>query len=139
MMVVRLAHVCIETDDFGPTEEFYAHLGIHRQFEFRNKQDELVGLYLSVGDTTYIEIIKVKNPQPEGNMRHFALQVDDVDATRKLLMSKGLEVTEKELGIDHTLMITSHDPNGNFIEFHQYTDKSMQLHGGVCEIDYVPK
>ena len=40
MMVVRLAHVCIETDDFGPTEEFYAHLGIHRQFEFRNKQEE---------------------------------------------------------------------------------------------------
>ncbi len=137
-MVVRLAHVCIETNDFGPTEEFYDYLGIIRQFEFRIKQYELVGVYLSIGETTYIEIIKVKEPKSEGNMRHFALQVEDVDATRSLLLSKGIEVTEKELGIDHTWMVTSHDPNGNFIEFHQYTDKSMQQQGGVCEIDYTP-
>ncbi len=137
-MVVRLAHVCIETDDFGPTEEFYSYLGINRQFECRNKQNELVGVYLSIGETTYIEIIKVKKPMSEGNMRHFALQVEDVDATRELLISKGVGVTEKELGIDYTLMVTCHDPNGNFIEFHQYTDKSMQQHGGVCEIDYTP-
>jgi catechol 2,3-dioxygenase-like lactoylglutathione lyase family enzyme len=137
-MVVRLAHVCIETADFGPTEEFYSYLGINRQFEFRNKQNELVGVYLTIGETTYIEIIKVKHPKSEGNMRHFALQVEDVDATRELLMSKDVKVTEKELGIDHTLMVTCHDPNDNFIEFHQYTDKSMQQHGGVCEIDYTP-
>ena len=138
-MVVRLAHVCIETDDFDPCEEFYGYLGINRQFEFRNKQNELVGVYLSIGETTYIEIIKVKNPLSKGNMRHFALQVEDVEATRELLMSRGIEVTEKELGIDHTLMVTCHDPNGNFIEFHQYTNKSMQQQGGVCEIDYTPK
>ncbi|NKB36982.1 MAG: hypothetical protein GKR93_07385 [Gammaproteobacteria bacterium] len=137
-MAIRLAHVCIETDDFGPTEEFYSFLDINRQFEFRNKENELVGVYLSIGETTFIEIIKVKKPLSEGNMRHFALQVDDVEETRELLMSKGVEVTEKELGIDHTLMVTCHDPNGNFIEFHQYTDKSMQLYGGVCEIDYTP-
>jgi len=137
-MVIRLAHVCIETDDFGPTEEFYGSLGIHRRFEFRNRQNELVGVYLSAGETSYIEIIKVRHPKSEGNMRHFALQVEDVEETRALLMSKGVEVTEKELGIDHTLMVTCHDPNGNFIEFHQYTDKSMQQHGGVCEIDYTP-
>ncbi len=138
-MVVRLAHVCIETDDFGPTEEFYGWLGINRQFEFRNKQNELVGIYMNVGETTYIEVIKVLNPKSEGNMRHFALQVEDVDQTKALLESKGVKVTEKELGIDHTLMVTAHDPNGNFIEFHQYTDKSMQQHGGVCEIDYQPR
>ncbi len=138
-MVVRLAHVCIETDDFGPTEKFYSYLGITRQFEFRNKQHELVGVYLSIGETTYIEVIKVRKPKSEGNMRHFALQVEDVDATRDLLIAKGVTVTAKELGIDHTLMVTCHDPNGNFIEFHQYTDKSMQQHGGVCVIDYTPK
>lgn len=137
-MVVRLAHVCIETDDFKPTEEFYGYLGINRQFEFRNKQNELVGVYLSIGEDTFIEIIKVKEPKSEGNMRHFALQVEDVDETRDLLLSKGVEVTEKILGIDHTLMVTCRDPDGNFIEFHQYTEKSMQQHGGVCEIDYTP-
>ena len=95
-------------------------------------------MYLSIGETTYIEIIKVKKPKSEGNMRHFALQVADVGATREQLMAKGVKVTDRELGIDHTLMVTCHDPNGNFIEFHQYTEKSMQQHGGVCEIDYTP-
>ncbi len=138
-MVVRLAHVCIETDDFDSTEKFYNYLGISRQFEFRNRQNELVGMYLSVGESTYIEIIKVKDPLSEGNMRHFALQVEDVEATRKLLISKGVEVSEKKLGVDHTWMVTCHDPNGNFIEFHQYTELSMQQQGGVCEIDYRPE
>ena len=137
-MLVQLAHVCIETNDFPATEEFYGYLGIHRQFEFKNKQDELVGLYLSTGNNTFIEIIKVKEPKSEGNMRHYAFEVEDVEETKSLLESKGVEVTEKILGIDHTLMVTCHDPNGNFIEFHQYTDKSMQQHGGVCEIDYTP-
>ena len=137
-MVVRLAHVCIETDDLAATEEFYGYLDINRRFEFRNRQKELVGVYLSFGNDTYIEIIKVKKPRKEGNIRHFAIEVEDVDTTRALLLSKGVEVTGKLMGVDHTLMITCHDPNGNLIEFHQYTDKSLQQHGGVCEVDYVP-
>ena len=137
-MVVRLAHVCIETDNLPATEEFYAYLGINRQFEFRNKQDELVGVYLSFGNDTFIEIIKVKQPRKEGNIRHFAIEVENVDNTRARLLSKGVEVTGKVMGVDNTLMITCRDPNGNFIEFHQYTDNSMQQHGGVCEVDYVP-
>ncbi len=137
-MVVRLAHVCIETDNLPATEEFYGYLDINRQFEFRNKQDELVGVYLSFGNDTFIEIIKVKQPRKEGNIRHFAIEVENVDNTRALLLSKGVEVTGKVMGVDNTLMITCRDPNGNFIEFHQYTDNSMQQHGGVCEVDYVP-
>lgn len=137
-MVVQLAHVCIETDDLDKTEAFYASLGVNRQFEFRNKQDELVGFYLSFGNNSYIEVIKVNNPREEGNIRHFSIEVEDVDATRELLTGKGVEVTDKELGGDQTLMVTCHDPNGNFIEFHQYTDKSFQHHGGVCKVDYTP-
>ncbi len=38
-MAVRLAHVCIETDDFGPTEKFYSYLDINRQFDFSNKKN----------------------------------------------------------------------------------------------------
>jgi hypothetical protein len=35
-------------------------------------------------------------------------------------------------------MITCRDPNGIFIELQQYIDKSMQLVGGICEVDYEP-
>lgn len=137
-MIVQLAHVCIETDNLELTESFYLALGAKRQFDFRNHQDSLVGFYLSLGKNTYIEIIKVATPRNEGNIRHFALEVENVEETYQLLKDRGIEVSEAELGGDETRMVTCHDPNGNFIEFHQYTAKSYQHHGGVCKVDYQP-
>jgi len=54
------------------------------------------------------------------------------------LRRRDITVTEKKLGVDHTWMATCHDPNGIFIEFHQYTEDSLQLRGGSCCIDYKP-
>ncbi len=137
-MIVRLAHVCIESDDLAATESFYGYLGIERKFEFRNKQNELIGMYLDFGNNTYFEIIKVKEPRNEGIIRHFAIEVEDVDAVRQTLLEKGVDVSDKKLGVDHTWMVTCHDPNGVFIEFHEYTENSLQKTGGSCEIDYRP-
>ena len=137
-MIVRLAHVCIESDDLAATESFYGYLGIDRKFELRNKQNELIGMYLDFGNDTFFEIIKVKEPRKEGIIRHFAIEVENVEAVRKTLLGKGVEVSEKELGVDHTWMVTCHDPNGIFIEFHEYTNNSLQKTGGSCEIDYQP-
>ncbi len=137
-MIVRLAHVCIESDDLAATESFYGYLGIDRKFEFRNRQNELIGMYLDFGNDTYFEIIKVKEPRNKGNIRHFAIEVEDVALVRKTLLDQGVEVSEKELGVDHTWMVTCHDPNGIFIEFHEYTKNSLQKNGGSCVIDYRP-
>ena len=78
-MVVRLAHVCFESDDLDATEAFYKTLGIRKRFEFRNLQDELVGYYLAFGNQTYIEVIKTGEPAKPGLIRHFAIEVDSVD------------------------------------------------------------
>jgi catechol 2,3-dioxygenase-like lactoylglutathione lyase family enzyme len=137
-MIVRLAHVCIESNDLEATEAFYGHLGIKRKFEFRNLENELIGMYMDFGNNSYFEIVKVRERRKEGIIQHFALEVEDVDEVRNTLMSKGVDVTEKELGVDHTWMVTCHDPNGIFIEFHQYTKDSLQKNGGSCVIDYHP-
>jgi glyoxylase I family protein len=137
-MLVRLAHVCIETTHLEATEEFYRQLGARRRFEFRNLQDELIGMYMYFGEETYIELVKVGTPRTEGAINHFALQVSDVDALRKQLLAANIEVTGKELGVDKTWMITCRDPNGVFIELHQYTPESLQQQGGTCCIDYTP-
>ena len=137
-MIVRLAHVCIESADLAATESFYGYLGIERKFEFRNKQDELIGMYLDFGNDTYFEIVKVRESRKEGIISHFAIEVEDVLAVRETLLEKGVEVTEKRLGGDNTWMVTCHDPNGIFIEFHEYTKDSMQKIGGTCVIDYTP-
>ena len=137
-MLVRLAHVCIETTDLEASERFYTHLGARRRFEFRNLQEMLIGMYMDLGQDTYIELVLVGEPRIEGAINHFALQVEDVDAAREHLLAAGIEVTEKELGVDKTWMITCRDPNGVYIELHQYTEHSLQHRGGTCHIDYHP-
>lgn len=137
-MIVRLAHVCIESDDLPATEAFYGYLGIKRTFEFRNLEDELIGMYMAFGNDTYIEIVKVAERKKQGIISHFAIEVEDVEAVRNTLVGKGVEVTEKRLGGDNTWMVTCHDPNGIFLEFHEYSAESMQKIGGTCVIDYKP-
>ena len=137
-MLVRLAHVCIETTDLEASEAFYSTLGATRRFEFRNLQKTLIGMYMYFGEDSFIELVLVAEPRPEGAVNHFALQVSDADAAAAQLVAAGIEVTDKELGVDHTWMVTCRDPNGIFIELHQYTDRSLQHQGGTCCIDYTP-
>jgi catechol 2,3-dioxygenase-like lactoylglutathione lyase family enzyme len=137
-MLVRLAHVCVETPDLEATERFYEHLGARRRFEFRNLQEVLIGMYMYFGQDSYIELVLVSEPRVEGAINHFALQVEDVDQARVQLLAAGVEVSDKELGVDNTWMITCRDPNGVYIELHQYTEQSLQHRGGTCHIDYQP-
>jgi len=137
-MRTNLAHVCIESADLEATEAFYRILGLERRFEFRNLKGELVGFYLAFGNMTFIEVIKTSTPREAGIIKHFAIEVDDVDEAYRLLSHKGVDVTEKQFAKDHQWMITCRDPNGIFIELQQYTAESMQRAGGVCEVDYTP-
>ena len=137
-MRTNLAHVCIESSDLEGTEAFYRVLGLERRFDFRNRQGELVGFYLAFGNNTFIEVIKVSKAKPAGMIKHFAIEVDDIDEVYARLKSHNIEVTGKERAKDHLWMITCTDPNGIFIELQQYTAESMQLVGGVCEVNYRP-
>jgi catechol 2,3-dioxygenase-like lactoylglutathione lyase family enzyme len=137
-MQSKLAHVCIETDDLGRTEAFYKVLGLERRFDFHNQHGDLVGFYLAFSNNTYVEVIKVRKPRPEGGVRHFAIEIDNADAWHTRLQESGIEVTPKEYAGDDNWMITCRDPNGIFIELQEYTDKSMQRIGGSCKVVYVP-
>lgn len=137
--MIKLAHVCIESADLDATERFYGCLGLRRQFEFRNPAGLLIGYYLKFDDQTFLEVIRVEAVRTEGAVRHFAIESDDIDSLRLRLLAAGFEATDKRLGEDHTWMVTCRDPNGVFIELHQYDRRSMQQHGGTCVIDYVPR
>ncbi len=64
--VVRLAQMCIESVDLEASDAFYASLGARRQFEFCNMQDELIGMYLSFGESRFIEIVKLTELKRDG-------------------------------------------------------------------------
>jgi catechol 2,3-dioxygenase-like lactoylglutathione lyase family enzyme len=137
--MIKLAHVCIESADLEATERYYGCLGLRRQFDFRNPAGLLIGYYLKFDDLTFLEVIRVERVRVEGAVRHFAIESDDVEGLRRNLIASGFEASEKRLGEDNTWMVTSRDPNGVFIELHQYDLRSMQQVGGVCVIDYVPR
>lgn len=137
--MTKLAHVCIESADLEATERFYGCLGLRRRFDFRNRDGLLVGYYLQFDDDTYLEVIRVEAVRVEGAVRHFAIESPDVAALGERLRAAGYETSEKRLGGDHTWMVTCRDPNGVFIELHEYGPRSMQQHGGTCVVDYVPR
>lgn len=137
--MIKLAHVCIESADLGATERFYGCLGLRRQFEFRNPGGLLVGYYLKFDDETFLEVIRVEGVRAEGAVRHFAIATENVAALRERLLAAGFEAGEQRLGGDRTWVVTCHDPNGVFIELHEYGAGSMQHCGGTCVVDYVPR
>ncbi|MFO1375788.1 MAG: VOC family protein [Steroidobacteraceae bacterium] len=137
--MTRLAHVCIESADLDATERFYACLGLSRRFEFRNPRGLLIGFYLQFADRSFIEVIRVEEVRCEGAVRHFAIESDDVTTLRAKLIAAGFDASEKRLGEDRTWVVSCRDPNGVFIELHEYGPDSMQLDGGVCLIDYNPR
>lgn len=64
------------------------------------------------------------------NYQHLSLEVDDIhDFTEKIRAAGAPIDSEPAMGMEHTWQMWSHDPDGNKIEFMQYTDKSYQVVG----------
>ncbi|MFP8490005.1 VOC family protein [Gracilimonas sp. Q87] len=134
-MIAQLAHICIHTNDLTETERFYCEaLGLEKGFKFE-KDMALFGFYVKLGEKTFIEVFKGE-PGGVGNIDHLAIETDDIDLVISKLRTNGFEATDKELGGDKTWQSWTKDPNGVRIEFHQYTNESMQFRGGICEVDW---
>jgi len=139
-MIRKLAHLCLVTDRLQPMVEFYTQkLGFKIQFIFRNNDNDIFGYYLHTGDSTFIEIFdrlgKHKqwgkgDPEPlkGGNqMNHLCFEVTGLKEFRTELISRGVKIGDISSGMDHSLQAWTGDPDGNAIEFMEYTHASWQL------------
>lgn len=136
--MIKLAHVCIESEDLDATERFYARLGMSRQFDFQNLEGEPIGYYLRFDDHSFVEVVRVGAVKSDGRVMHFAIETDDIDGLRHRLLAGGYAVSEKMLGADKTWVATCRDPSGILIELQQYGERSMQFRGGTCLVNYKP-
>lgn len=137
-MFKRLAHVCIGADDLAETEKFYCEtLGMEKVFDFV-KNDAPYGFYASAGETTYIEVFMQTETANLDRpiMKHFCLEVEDLDAVIDTLTSRGVEVTPKKQGGDQSIQAWITDPSGVRIELMQYTDNSSQFTGQTVIVDW---
>ncbi len=132
-MIKQIAHICINTKDLEKTYNFYTKvLGLEKGFEFE-REGELFGYYIKLGNNTFIEIFKGETGEV-GNINHLAIEVENLDGLIQKIRSHGIEINDKILGIDQSYQVWITDPNGIRIEFHEYTPESMQLVGGKCVI-----
>ena len=136
-MIKGLAHVCLSVTDLAAAERFYCGgLGLKKAFDFV-LNGRVLGFYLEVGQGGYLEIVQQDeiDVKANGPIRHFCLEVDDIDQIRLRLADNGYEATEKELGADQSWQAWTTDPTGMRIEFHQYTDRSCQATHEDCVLE----
>ncbi len=134
-MIKQIAHICIHTKDLEKTFKFYTEvLGLEKGFEFE-KDGELFGYYIKLGNNTFIEVFK-GDPGEVGNINHVAIEVENIDGLIQRIRSHNYKIEDKTIGDDHSWQVWITDPNGIRIEFHEYTEKSMQLVGGKCKVNW---
>jgi lactoylglutathione lyase/glyoxylase I family protein len=135
-MIKQLAHACIMSSNLAATEAFYCgKLGLRKTFDFI-KEGELYGFYLALGNGTFLEVFAEPAEEHPSRIRHLCFEVDDIDVAIGRLDEKGVAHTEKKQGGDNTWQTWIKDPDGIDIEFHQYTDRSSQIAGGDCMVDW---
>lgn len=132
-MITRLAHICLQVKDIHRSIAFYRDgLGFPVTFTF-TKNGKVAGAYFALNDRSFLEVFQEEKPC---GITHFCLETDDMDAFIAAATAKGITCTAKKLGADHSWQTWLRDPDGNAFEVHQYTDRSMQLRGGECEITW---
>ncbi|MGO1642568.1 MAG: VOC family protein, partial [Lactobacillus amylovorus] len=96
--------------------------------------------YFEICPGQFIEMFpksEAQNDDVEWNDRtglnHFALTVNDIDKTFKEFKEKGLPLMSDKptKGPSETWQFWSHDPDGNYFEVMQFTDKSYQINGHI--------
>jgi catechol 2,3-dioxygenase-like lactoylglutathione lyase family enzyme len=138
-MIRKLAHLNFLTNDLDKIADFYVNkLGMKVAFTLDNKEGKPFGYYFACGDTTFLEFFDqamaaevwggtVDELRIGTRYRHFCLEVTGLKEFCKSLQSKGIQVSEIKMEMDHSFQAWIADPDGNAIELMEYTPASLQL------------
>lgn len=135
-MLRGLSHVAIWVTDIERALDFYLKIpGMSEQFRLSKDDGTPWLIYLRVGDRQFVELF----PRAEGECErpvnagyaHMCLEVDDIQEMHRAVVGEGIVPhSEPEMGADGSWQFWINDPDGNPIEFHQFTKDSLQLARG---------
>ena len=134
-MITGLTHAAVRVTDLSKSIEFYCgKLGLEEQFSLRHDNGEAWLVYLRITDRQFIELFPgAEGPHvgPSGaGLVHICLEVDDIQATYSEMTSRGVVANgEPVFAADNSWQFWTADPDGNPIEFHQFTAESRQVTG----------
>jgi len=124
----------LSATDLAAAERFYCRgLGLKKAFDFI-RNGRVVGFYFEAGRGGYIEVFQQDGVDPDANgaIRHFCLEVGDIKQAGLRLAKNGYAATRKTLGADRSWQMWTADPSGVRIELHQYTKASSQVTHKDC-------
>jgi lactoylglutathione lyase len=127
--IVGIAHIAFQVSDLARAQAFYRDLlGYEEGFRLYKDDGTTRLVYFKVNDRQYIEIFPGLPPDQDDRLSHIALETTDLEALRKYLAEKGVQVPEKvNKGQDGNVNMTVKDPDGHRIEFVQYLPGSLHL------------
>lgn len=136
MKINRIAHASFKVTDMKQALSYYCDgLSFTQKFELPDENGKPWINYLEIQPGQFLELFYDSEGLPKAThgydlngYLHLSLEVDDLEAVKSELEAKGLPVnSEIKFGPDKSYQLWSEDPDGNQIEFMQYTPDSFQL------------
>jgi catechol 2,3-dioxygenase-like lactoylglutathione lyase family enzyme len=130
--LMGLAHVGIRVSDLESSRAFYSGvLGFDNAFTTKKDDGTVFVAYMKVNDHQFIELFPGLKPEDTIPMTHIAMWTEDLEKTRKIMLSRGLAPTEIHQGPrDHNLSFSLRQLPGQnlvFLEFVQYMPDSLHM------------
>jgi lactoylglutathione lyase len=119
--ITGVAHIALYAHDVDRTVAFYRDfLGYAEPFRLKRPTGELHLAFVKINDRQFVEVFPEK---AEGSDRlyHISLEVEDAEAMRLYLASRGVKVPEKvPVGRIGNANFNIQDPDGHTVEIVQY-------------------
>lgn len=144
-MGYRLGHCAFKSGDLARSVDFYVNkLGLTNHFTLRKEDGSVWLVYLRTSSGQFIELFDDPGgnySQEKATQQHICMVVESIDAAAEELQAKGLQLYygpsslgnkapqpfKKQMGKCGSYGFFVVDPDGNEIEFHEFTEKSLQL------------
>ncbi|MDZ4798287.1 MAG: VOC family protein [Bryobacteraceae bacterium] len=119
--ITGVAHIALYVKDVEKARNFYTGLlGYQEVFDLKNPDGSLSMTFVKVNERQYIELSPERTPDSD-RLNHISIEVDDAEAMRKYLASKGVKVPEKVgRGRIGNANFNIKDPAGHTVEIVEY-------------------
>src|SRR4051812_19899067 len=119
--VTGVAHIAIYAHDVDKTLAFYRDfLGYAEPFRLNRGGGALHLAFVKINDRQFVEVFPEK-AEGTDRLNHIALEVDDAEAMRAYLASRGVKVPDKvPVGRIGNANFNINDPDGHTVEIVQY-------------------
>lgn len=137
---MHISHITLKCNDYANMKDFYGNkLGFQK---YREREEETV---YEIANGEYLRLIpRSYEVDSASSFSHLCFEVEDILSVARLMDEQGLMMRDedyrylnddpsetakeiKKVAMCGSLSAVTHDPEGNMVEFMQYTDQSLQL------------